>query len=192
MAQTAIERFLKLPFNTVLDVGCGQGAHSNVFRNFGKNVTPIDIGTSYPGAIVDDYNKHAFLHEFDAVWVSHVLEHQENVGLFLKKIFLDLKDHGYLCITVPPMKPNIVGGHLTVWNAGLLIYNLVMSGFDCSQAKIKKYGYNISVIVQKKGFNRPNLKYDCGDIEMLAPFMPVGMKKQSFNGEVEELNWEDK
>jgi len=106
-----------------------------------------------------------------------------------------MKESGLLVITVPPFKHNIVGGHLTAWNAGLLLYNLVLAGFDCSRAKVLSYGYNISVMVECPtdfvtiAINDLPLKYDCGDIEIIAPYMPEGCRKQSFNGEIKELNW---
>ncbi len=31
--------------------------------------------------------------------------------------------------------------------------NLILGGFDCGNASVGTYGYNISVVVQKKPFN---------------------------------------
>ncbi len=182
-------------FNTVLDIGCGTGRHSQKFREAGKDVTGVDIVGLAPGVIVADYLKHNFDRQFDCAWASHVLEHQPNVNLFLRKVHGDLRDGGVLAVTVPPLKHNIVGGHLTLWNAGLLLYNLVLAGFDCRQARVKHYGYNISVIVQKTPANIPydKLKYDSGDIDTLAPFFPQHPKlpiQQSFNGDIRQLHWD--
>ena len=112
--------------------------------------------------------------EFDYVICSHVLEHQLNVNSFLKKLYSLIENDGFLAITVPPARSTIVGGHLTNWNAGLLLYNLVLAGFDCSNAKILAYGYNISIIVQKKRKVSviPSLGYDVGDIRLIKPFLP--------------------
>lgn len=182
-------------FDSVLDVGCGTGRHSKLFHNAGKRVTAIDI---YPGldeAVKADYLRHEFALPFDCVWVSHVLEHQLNVNQFLAKVFRDLKEEGILAVTIPPLKHEIVGGHVTLWNAGLLLYNLILAGFDCSQAKIKCFGYNIAVITPKISAHVPwgQLKYDTGDIETLAPFFPkvAGMQwAQSFNGRIKQINWD--
>lgn len=125
---------------------------------------------------------------FDAIWCCHVLEHQRNVGAFLEKCFADLKDGGWLAVTVPPRKDEIVGGHLTLWNAGLLLYNLILAGFDCSGASVKTYGYNVSVIVRKRRANLPALKMDCGDIESLAEFFPMPVE-QGFSGLIGGINW---
>ena len=96
-AQEAIERLIKnYEFDSVLDIGCGEGIHSDIFLKAGKNVTAIDYGKSYyfskmksePGfsCIVDDFMTHDFGDEkFDCVWCSHVLEHQLNTQDFLKK-----------------------------------------------------------------------------------------------------------
>jgi hypothetical protein len=55
---------------------------------------------------------------------------------------------------------------------------------------VKRYGYNISVIVQKKEANLPVLKYDFGDIEALSEFFPMPVTN-GFNGDIEELNWKN-
>lgn len=168
-------------FQTVLDVGSGEGHHAQILRDRGKTVTTLDFKDA---DICGDFLSVDIPH-FDVIWCCHVLEHQQNVGLFLQKAL----DHCDLfVVTVPPAKHNIVGGHLTLWNAGLLLYNLVQAGFDCSNAKVKAYGYNISVIVEAK--RRPDvpLKMDCGDIEALAPFFPF-KAEQGFNGDFPEVNW---
>lgn len=183
-----------IQFKTVLDVGCGHGQHTKLFRDAGYEVTPIDHQALFDGVVVmkygmtpDDYYKKD---GFDLVWTSHVLEHQMNTLTFLQCLKTDLKEGGWLVTTVPPLKPQIVGGHVTLWNAGLLLYNLVMAGFDCSKAKIKKYDYNISVIIQKRSVELPdNLHYDIGDIEKLAEFFPPPYRKQAFNGDIAEYNW---
>ena len=147
------------------------------------------------GVIVADYLKHEFDRQFDCLWLSHVLEHQLNVNLFLKKVYGDLKDGGILAVTVPPLKHTIVGGHVTLWNAGLVLYNLIMAGFDCSQARVKQYGYNISVLVPKVPAAVPyeRMYFDQGDIELISQFFPKHPRmqwQQSFRGDIAQLNWD--
>lgn len=168
-------------FDKVLDVGSGLGVQAKAFREAGKEVVEIDI-KKYHIDYMDYETK-----PVEFIWASHVLEHQRNVGMFLDKIYKDLLDGGLLVITVPPSKPTIVGGHLSIWNAGLLLYNLVMAGFDCSEAKVYKYGYNISVIVEKHSIELPKLNYDRGDINKLAMFFPNNIKKDSFDGRMDVL-----
>jgi SAM-dependent methyltransferase len=185
------------PFETVLDVGCGSGAHAEVFARSGKHVTCIDYGRSKYFAdnpdiaevIIGDFNTYPFDRSFDCVWASHILEHQPNVNLFLRRLIEVARDGGWIAITVPPAKHQIVGGHLTLWNAGLLLYNLVVAGLDCRDAMICRYGYNISVIVPRRRIiPAPELVYDSGDVDRLAPFLPAGCG-EGFHGDIWALNW---
>jgi SAM-dependent methyltransferase len=196
LAKEALEKLLRdYSFHTVLDVGCGTGRHTRLFREAGKQVTAIDIYPGVDDAVQADYLQHRFDRTFDCVWVSHVLEHQLNVNLFLRKLHSELREGGLLAISIPPLKQEIVGGHVTLWNAGLLLYNLVLAGFDCSQAAIKCYGYNISLIMPKISAALPldRLRYDKGDLDLLASFFPkvAGMQwGQAFNGQILQLNWD--
>jgi SAM-dependent methyltransferase len=188
ISTNAIEAFKKcrgLEFETVLDIGAGDGVHAALFRDLGKEVYTCDLGPSdYQGA----YASLTIDKKFDLIWCSHTLEHQINVYNFLKKVAINLNEDGYFAVTVPPLKDEIVGGHVTLWNAGLLLYNLILAGFDCSEAMVKTYGYNISVIVKYKPIKVPPLKMDFGDIETLAPYFPMEVRN-SFDGRIEELNW---
>jgi hypothetical protein len=181
-AYMAFEKCSTLDFDTVLDVGAGNGPHSFMFKDIGKKVTTIDfsgsdINTDY---LLTDVKPH------DLVWCSHVLEHQPNPNLFIKKLFSESKK--YVCITVPPLKHEIVGGHVTLWNAGILLYQIILAGYNCVKASVKTYGYNISVIVEKDPIELPVLNYDFGDIELLSQYFPFNAK-QGFNGQIEEINW---
>lgn len=179
----AIQKLIEdIEFKTVLDVGSGEGLHSDLFLRNKKTVTAIDYGDSVYfknligsiSTIVGDINEYGFSQKFDVVCCSHVLEHQLNVNSFLKRLYSLIEDGGFLAIAVPPSRSTVVGGHVTNWTAGLLLYNLVLAGFDCSNAKILSYGYNISVIVQKKRSDTalPNLGYDVGDIRLIKSFLP--------------------
>lgn len=194
-------------FDSVLDVGAGSMSHSRVFAEFGKRVTAVDYGNSvyfkrsrddHHGidVLIGDFNAVDLQETFDCVWASHVLEHQVNADLFLKKLHGLLNFNGVLAVTVPPMKHEIVGGHVSLWNAGLLLYRLVLAGFDCRDAAVRSYGYNITVIVRKG--DEPDLsglQYDCGDIRKLKSFLPEGLKFNSnenddpFDGNIECINW---
>lgn len=178
----AFEKCSQLDFKTVLDVGAGNGSHSYMFKELGKQVTTVDFNNAdITGNYIDlDVGKH------DLVWCCHVLEHQLNINQFLTKLYNDCNK--WLAVTVPPLKHEIVGGHLSLWNAGLLLYNLILAGFDCSQAMVKTYGYNISVIVEKKPVELPALNYDFGDIERLSQYFPFEAR-QGFYGEIQEINW---
>lgn len=180
----ALEKLKELEFTTVLDIGFGDGYHTDYFRSQGKTVFTNGL---YDGDYAGDYTE-IEVPKVDLIWACHVLEHCQNPGLFLSKCFNDLNDNGILAVTVPPLKHEIVGGHVTLWNAGLLLYNLILSGFDCTKAMVKTYGYNISVIVRKKSVKLPHLVRCAGDIEALSHLFPFEARS-SFNGQIQELNW---
>lgn len=187
-------------FETVLDIGSGAGDQARAFRRSGKKVTAIDFGSScYYDAGGKDYDNIEFIkgdfadlaavRHFDCVWASHVLEHQRNPGFFLEQCFQ--LTHKVFAVTVPPLKHEIVGGHVSLWNAGMLLYNMILAGFDCSQAAVWQYGYNISVIVSKKEVDRDVLKqlhYDHGDIVRLQKYFPIQVR-EGFNGQNIKVNW---
>ncbi len=112
-----------------------------------------------------------------------------NPGIFIKKCMELVKNQGIIAITIPPMEENVLGGHLTNWNAGNLLYNLVLNGLDCSDASILSYGYNISVIVRNKKRPFVDLSYDNGDIRKLIKFFPSFIKKEPFDGRIKKWNW---
>jgi SAM-dependent methyltransferase len=144
-----------------------------------------------------DYLEFRPAEPFDAIWASHVLEHQFDVGAFLRKCFADLREDGILCVTVPPLKHNLVGGHVSLFNQGTLVYNLILAGFDCSEARVSptyanapdQPPYNISVLVRKRGCDLPkNLTCDAGDIERLAHLFPCPVA-QNCDGRAIIANW---
>lgn len=185
-------------FSTLLDVGSGQGLHARAFVAAGKEVTAIDYGKSIYAekhedgggfdVVWGDIHTHEFNQKFDCVWASHVLEHQINPGIFLQRLASLLKEGGVIAITVPPLKHKIVGGHVTLWNPGLLLYQMILAGIDCSEAAILQYGYNISVIARVKTIELPELVYDNGDVDRLKAFFPPGIS-EPFDGDILRMNW---
>lgn len=182
-------------FESILDIGSGAGDHARFFMEQGKSVTCIDLGSSVyfdsndvRNVIKADYLEHKFGQTFDCIWACHILEHQPNPNIFLKKVYADLTDDGILAITVPPLKYDIVGGHVTLWNAGILLYHLILAGFDCAEAAVLSEGYDISVIVRKKAAILPKLDYDKGDIEKLRKFFPCAVT-EGFDGRIIRCRW---
>tara|TARA_R110002126_G_scaffold5401_5_gene28546 strand:- start:2962 stop:3651 length:690 start_codon:yes stop_codon:yes gene_type:complete len=190
-----LENFInKIEFKTVLDVGAGECLQSKYFEQNNKLVSTCDfpnidgahctskIKYDYPGNFLDlDFAGK----QFDFVFSSHALEHQRNAGKFIDKMISVTKEGGYLCIVVPIRKPFITGGHMSIWNSGLLLYNIVASGVDCSKSYIHQLDYDICVVVQLKkvNVNNLNLTYDRGDVDLLKKYFPFNLK-EPFNGDV--------
>lgn len=178
---------LQHEFDSILDIGCGDCKHTDLFRQHGKQVTPTDFVATRPD-VVEGYYLDLKFEQHDAVWCSHVLEHVLDVQIFLKKLIGDCKDGGLIAINVPPLKHNIVGGHVSLWNTGLLLYRLVLAGLDCSSARVGTYGYNCSVVVQKRVIDLPDLTTGNGDLERLRDFFPIPVR-QGFDGKNINHNW---
>ena len=107
-------------------------------------------------------------------------------------------ENGYMCIVVPIRKPFVVSGHMTIWNAGMLLYNLVAAGLNCSESMILQKDYEISVIVKVKHHktkkDRIILKRDAGDLKKLKNYFPKLVhenieKYDCFDGDIFQLNW---
>lgn len=204
LGSEALEMLLSEPgIENVLDVGYGTGDHAREMAQAGKMVLGVDPN-GREGYNDQKNGGHVWFlrqgymdpelplsEQFDAIWSCHMLEHVHDPQAVLRKMFADLKDGGLLVLTVPPAQHAVVGGHFTLWNAGLLLYHLVLAGFDCRYAGVRQYGYNISVMVRKrqaKGIGGLPPNYD---VEDLVQWLPEGLewKNGSFNGDIEELNW---
>lgn len=202
LGDQALEKFLTLPWERCLDIGSGAGEQAAVMREAGREVVTMD---SDEGAnpdllawfpewelIYDPNSKVTFgdLRGFDAVWCCHVLEHQEDLGVFLRDLWIHTD--GWLAITVPPAKPCVVPGHVTQWSAGLLLYNLVLAGFDCSRAMVKTYGYNVSVIVQKGRNTNAKVTDTLIDLAHFFPVPLTGNRPEigELPADIESVNWD--
>jgi SAM-dependent methyltransferase len=194
---------LQLPFATVLDVGCGMGSAANYFANLGKTVTAIGLELESYGIRLDpetlsangvhfietSFEAFQTAERFDLIWMSHVLEHTQNVGSFLSKARGLLSDRGWLCVLVPPHKPQIVGGHVSIgWNLGLLMYNLLLSGYDIRTGHFITHGYNVAAFVKKSDRSLPPLRMDIGDLEATLDLWPMPVS-QGFDGDIDRINW---
>ncbi len=183
----ALHRLLKeADFATVLDIGSGDGAYADRLEAAGKLATRFDFGKSRAfdagkeagRTIIGDFQTYDFPEQFDCLWASHVLEHTPEPQRFLGKMRQVCREDGWLAITVPPAKGQFVGGHLTLWTPGLLLYHLVLAGIDCSGAVVMRYGYSISVLVRNRSHAQDlgQLAWDLNDLVRLAPAFPPGVR----------------
>jgi len=172
------------PAPRLLDIGGAHGIHARFFRKHIPRlaVDIIDVKpTDEPLVFTGLYEDFAPAAPYDFIWASHVLEHVQNPGLFLQKLRRDLKPGGWIGLTVPPLKHEMTFAHVTLWNAGLLLINLIRSGFECTGAHVATYDYNVSVLVQKTG--RRIRPHDAA--------LPPGVSRSGryFEGRIERLNW---
>ncbi len=183
---TALQLFLSsmAKGQHVLHIGGGASGEEAALLAVGLHVTTADYART---GVVYEAQPYRPTY-YDACFCSHTLEHVRNVGLFLDKLIGETKDGGLIGIVVPPAKHNIVGGHLTLWNAGLLCYNLILCGLDLSKAAVRSYDYNVAVLVRKRRITLPTLPHDNGDLELLAPYFPVPMR-QDQDGRIAAHDW---
>ena len=177
------------PPRTLTDVGIGVGLTSAVFLAYGYNVTGISL-TDAPKTVNEHerYNHikqdlfDADIPQADIVWASHVIEHMPNVGLFLEKCRQLTKPDGWFCI-VAPSDPTFlqVDGHLSFWTPAHLIYNMVIAGFDCSEAFYQTHNRDIGLAVRRKDRPHVDLNYDRGDLETLSPYFPAPIVHRQTN-----------
>jgi len=180
--EIALQKCLALNPETVLDVGSGGGHHAKEFTLNNAQVTCIDFGTSVY-ATKEDAQKNIHVininflewkpdRRYELVWASHVLEHQQNVGLFIEKLVACSMESGYIAITVPFPHRRLYGGHLTMWTPGLLAYNIALCGIDLSKSQLF-YGFReFTIIFKPIKVTLPPLTFDSGDITKIKKYLP--------------------
>lgn len=211
LAYEALEKIINdFEHHSVLDIGCGQGIQGKIMQDYGKNVTGITIskeagynGVCLKNVIYGDFLKLKLKKKYDVVWVSHILEHIVDIDGFLKKLKLVIADDGCVAITVP-RETTILLPHIHTFSAGRLLRYMVCAGYDCRNAEILEYGYNISIILPKTKFIET--KYDIDGFvnesnnstgaDEIFEYLPkeIELKKSwdniyFFEGDIRELNW---
>jgi hypothetical protein len=202
-AHLALGRLLtEYDFHTVLEIGSRTGTAARALEFAGKDVLTIEVQEAYEAKYTGDYLDLKLDEPIDAIWCSHVLEHQRHVGLFCEKMFDDLRDGGVLALTVPTDLSPLVMGHPVIFTPGVLLYNLVLAGFDCSEAKVKVYDMQMSLLVEKKANGIPRRSFALTPFEEdgigyqpgLYDYFPAHFRDRFTPGgqawgEVEAINW---
>ena len=190
-ASWALDRLLDIAaedgsIRTVLVIGAGAGHHAEVMKAEGLAVTGIDSGQrGCPLDFVGDYLDYRPPAPFDAIWAAHVLQQVRNPGLFLDKLFADLRPDGVLAITVPPMKNQVRLTWPTQWNVGLLLLNLIHAGFDCRKAEVATYRQNCSIVVRK----RPRADAAGRGRDPLDRYLPIPCEGSKFDGRINPIHY---
>jgi SAM-dependent methyltransferase len=164
-------------FKKVLDLGCGVGHLWPELE--GKEVMAID---TYPPERVmllphvqyvqADFMGQVHFGRVDALFSSHVVEHMQDTKLFLQKFFSFIDDGSPWCIMWPPPQPGIREGHLHHFPMGLMLYNIVVTGIDCSEAMLVRKDYTLGIMGRKWKFELPALGPETRDLTLLAPWFP--------------------
>jgi SAM-dependent methyltransferase len=191
-------------FDTVFEIGAAAGSAARAMKFCGKRVYTVEIMPTFGADFVGDYLEINPGMQFDAIWCSHVLEHQRYLARFLERIYDDLRDGGVFALTVPRAVYPLLMGHCNVFTGAHLIYQLVLAGFDCADARIRCYDWQTSVIVTKKanGISRQSFastQYE-GDLapgyvkdiisSFPRPWQPSLAKDGAIWGDMEKVNWE--
>lgn len=183
--QKSIEYLVKnFEFDTVLDLGCGPGEYHKFFSPETK-ITGVDCTpriSPLPNVTFVENDIFGFNDgQFDCALASHCIEHIPDTESFLNHFFSLIKEDGVFCLLYPKLKQTIVGGHVHIFNLGLLMYNIVRIGIDCSDAKMIRNGYTEGIIGYKRSFEVPNLRYNKDDLALLKGRFPFNAH-HDFNG----------
>jgi len=197
--------------DNILDIGFGKGQLSVWLAKKGKAVTAtgleIDSYEADTERLINEFGIKIIEcsiesmpikdETFDAVVMSHVLEHCPNVWLALREVHRVLRNNGYLFIIVPEHTDLVCAGHISVgWNIGQLMYVLLLNGFNVKTGSFIEYKSNICAFVRKGNFCLPPLRFDRGDINLLnesallpLPVIASDGFNDNFAGNVKSINW---
>lgn len=179
-------------FDTVLDIGGGDRAAARIFRALDKEVLILDAtyNPAFPPDIRADFLDVALTDPFDLLFCSHVLEQQRNIGAFTDRLFDVLPEGGILALTTSPIcSHRVAPSHCNPLNAGMLLYHLVMSGFDCREARVLTYGNNTTVVVRRKATGL--VRRSSAMASDFTAFLPAAIKvgAEQFNGAIRAIDW---
>jgi 2-polyprenyl-3-methyl-5-hydroxy-6-metoxy-1,4-benzoquinol methylase len=158
-------------FKSICDLGCGHGYDSLYFKIKGHTVTSIDINDSCKFKNELDYRKVSLENinlTFDAIFLSHVIEHILTPVDFFHTIKEHLNPGGYLFVLVPCTTFVQTGHWWKGFCCGQLAVFLASFGFDCRESTFISEGYNL-LGYGRKSDRKENLGFS---VDEALPYLP--------------------
>ncbi len=187
-------------FETVLDFGPGTEERCLSLFRVGRLVTtlvpqdkaierlPEDI-TIRRGELLDTILPTTF----DCIIAAHMLHRQRDPQRFLRRLHDLLPEYAILALTVPALRYPMLHGELSIWSPGLVLYHLVLAGFNCSSVKVLTQGEEISVIIEKDSIDPWEEGTPLPPLASLRRYLPARvdfvLEPACFNGDIPNLDW---
>ena len=91
---------------TVLDIGCNNGYFLSLFSSYSNELYGVDLNINESKysenlKLAETSDLNIFKKTYDLITINHVLEHVDNVNVFLNEVFANLNVEGYVYIEVP-------------------------------------------------------------------------------------------
>ena len=180
-------------FQSIIDLGCGDGDETEWFIARGKESVGVDL--IVPDGSFVKANFHALPfgdREFDAAWSHHALEHTPNPLDALMEWGRVVKDGGLLFLTVPQIDNIISGGHINSFMPGDILYLLAIAGWDMSDGYFIKVRSHLRFIAKKVAV--PCRENPTMSLSAVADRMPPMVAKEikerrRFRSDFAKLRW---
>ncbi len=181
----------------LIDIGMGDGRLYKWIQESCLDITyeGLDYGNSNDYAALKlplTTYKQLFLEfkpikKYDIIFMSHFLEHQNNIGATLNKIAELIQINGIAIFEWPLPHRRLIGGHVAMLTPALLAYNLAKIGFDLSKSRGVRHGTYATLIFVYKGFSpMSELKHDTGELLQLSDCLPPVI----FEGSDSYIEWD--
>ncbi|MCO5733859.1 methyltransferase domain-containing protein [Rhizobium sp. SSA_523] len=192
--------FDRFEFETVLDLGPGWQERAAAMLAAGRAVTTVlPEEAEADGAPQALSIRRGTIHSallpvsFDCIIAAHVLHRERDPQRFLRRLHDLLPERSILAITVPALRYPMLHGELSIWSAGLLLYHLILAGFNCGEAKVLTQGEEISVILEKETIEAWGNGDPLPPLASLRRYLPSRvdfvLDPACFNGDIVNLDW---
>lgn len=189
-SKLAMQKFIETSWEGVcLDLGYGDNVFKEVIEGSAPNRV-VETITKRPSlesksTYFGNFIYHDFGKQFDAVWCSHTFEHQLEPHKFLCKLRNVIKPGGVLALIVPAPRTTLASGHVHEYSIGLLVYSLILAGFNCQNACVNGNDIESSIVMRVVDANlKPPRSQDNEHLlEDLIEFFPNSAIK-SFNNRI--------